>query len=120
MDNLPEWLTWIAVGIGTIIATIVARLGLSTDKKTPEVPLVNKMELAGAIVDSGSMNRNTAAIEAHNMTVIETNVIQKHNNKLLDAHNDALEELTDSVDKITEELSRVREEIRISREINRG
>lgn len=121
MDNLPEWLTWIAVGVGTIIATVVARLGLTSEKKTPDISGTTRVgELSGAIVDSGSMNRNTAAIEAHNMSTMEANIIQKHNNKLLDTHNDQLESLTKSIDDITEELSRVREEIRISREIARN
>ncbi|KQT03227.1 MULTISPECIES: hypothetical protein [unclassified Rhizobium] len=104
IGNLPP-LAIIAFGISLGILYFVTKGGFSSGQKTTPANDVSTAQVAAVIVDPSALNRGTAAIEALNVTLMETNAIGREHAK--------------SNGALAEELDRVREELRIQREINR-
>jgi hypothetical protein len=75
--------------------------------------------VAAVIVDPSALNRLTAAGEALNMTLMETNKLAREKNQIDKEKNENDEERV-RVDRLmATELGQLREEVRITRELNR-
>ena len=68
--------TYVGYAIGAVIAAVVARLGWNSGKKNLEKP-EEMVEIRSAIIDTKSMDRLTAAVEALGMNMIESKVEAK-------------------------------------------
>ncbi len=66
VDAVPEWVIGLAVGVGTAISVVIARLGWKSGDpaKKPAV------QVEGALVDSSSVKQLAAAVEAINVTLL--------------------------------------------------
>lgn len=66
----PEWVLWVGAMIGSMIAALVMRLGWKSGGGTK--PAAEKsLQIEGALVDSSSVMKLAAAIEAMSMTLKE-------------------------------------------------
>ncbi len=107
---MQEWITYAGVGIGAIIATVIARLGFTTNRKPDPVSETSKTLDVPVLMDTGALVRHTAAIEGLNVTAAEANMIYR---KLVEILDKQVAVINDN----NEELARVREELRVAREI---
>lgn len=104
LANLPP-LALVVFG-GTLAVIFAVRyMGLLSGEKAPPEKASAAAQVAAVIVDPTALNRLTAAGEALNMTLMESNQIAKEKNRV-----DTL---------MATELDRIREELRIQREIGR-
>lgn len=94
-----------AVGIVIGIGLLVRYFGLMQGQRAGPEHGASSAQVAAVIVDSSALNRGTAALEALNMTLTETNAIGR--------------ETARSHKIMAEELDRIREELRIQREVSR-
>jgi hypothetical protein len=108
MDELIKSLPAEAlVGLGAVVGLgLLARFfGLSQGMKGSPEHSASSAQVAAVIVDSTALNRGTAAIEALNITLMESNSVGRERIK--------------SDLALASELDDIREEMRIQREINR-
>lgn len=100
MEGIPEWVLWVGSGFGAMMAAFVARMGWKSaggQKQSGQSAVM----LDGALVDSGSINRLTAAVEARALQDME-------NRK-------CTHEMIETVQDLTKELSEIRNEMRFKR-----
>jgi hypothetical protein len=107
MGQLSDLPPLAIVVFGATLALIfgVRYLGLFAGANTTPEKSAAAAPVAAVIVDPSALNRATAALEAFNMTVIESNQIAKEKTRV------------DNLMAI--ELDRIREELRIQREVRR-
>jgi hypothetical protein len=107
MEQLSELPPLAIIVFGATLALIfgVRYLGLFAGTNAPPEKAASSAQVAAVIVDSTALNKATNAIEALNMTLIESNMIAKEKARV-----DGL---------MAQELDRIREELRIQREIGR-
>lgn len=91
--------------IGVVTAVIAAVAGVSVAIVNNRRAGGGKTEIAAMTMDASSIRQVSAALEALNVTSVETNKVGQ--------------ELIESLDGAAKALDRVREELRITREINR-
>jgi hypothetical protein len=96
------------------LALIVAvrYLGLFAGGKATPEKAASSAQVAAVIVDPSALNRLTAAGEALNMTLMESNKIARERNEIDEERNRVYR-------LVATELDRIREELRIQREIGR-
>lgn len=113
---------------GATLALIVAvrYLGLFNGARAAPAESKTAAPVAAVIVDPSALNRLTAAGEALNMTLIETNKVIREGNEIARVGNEiskekheTAEEMNRSTKLIAIELDRIREELRIQREVRR-
>ena len=106
--NPGDIFTYIGMGIGGIVAVVVAHLGWNSGGRATQNP-DQMVEVKNAIIDSSSINRLTAAIEAYSMTAMT----------LSKRGIETDERLSESMNQITEELRNLSREVReMAREIS--
>lgn len=99
----PGALVVFAISLAVLFFT--QRMGFWQGVKAPPDKSEAAAPVAAVIVDSSSLDRATASIEALNMTLIEQNMVSK---KFIDIERE-----------LKEEIDKLREEIRVSREVGR-
>ncbi|MBZ5757970.1 hypothetical protein LAV84_04945 [Rhizobium sp. VS19-DR104.2] len=107
MDQLANLPPLAVVVFGATLALIfgVRYLGLLSGAGAPSEKSQSTAQVAAVIVDPSALNKLSAAGEALNMTIMESNQIAK--------------EKTRVEKQLAEELDNIREELRIQREISR-
>lgn len=104
LANLPP-LAMVVFG-GTLALIFAVRyMGLLSGARSPPEKSAATAQVAAVIVDPTALNKLSAAGEALNMTIMESNQIAR--------------EKTRVEKQLAEELDNIREELRIQREIGR-
>lgn len=101
--------TYIGMGIGGIIAVVVARLGWNSGGKAIKAP-EDVVEVRNAIVDSKSIQVLSASIEGHAMTGRELAKRAEENASLLAEklhdHNEELRNLAREIRELAREIAK--------------
>ncbi|WP_141165542.1 hypothetical protein [Pararhizobium mangrovi] len=109
MASVPDWLVYIAVGVGIAISTAIGRLGMQWGRAKPHGQAGEQnFQLSGALVDSSAVRQMASAVEAQTMEMIEQRKMAENHAHSL---NRRLEALGDQVDHLTGELRLLREEM---------
>ena len=111
LANLPP-LAIIVFGATLAVIFGVRYMGLMAGEKAPPEKAASSAQVAAVIVDPTALNRLTAAGEALNMTLMESNKIARERNEIDEERNRVYR-------LVATELDRIREELRIQREIGR-
>lgn len=107
-NNIPEWVTWVATGIGVVFATIAAKMGLKGNASSP----TTTAEVAGALIDSKAAKEITDALSASTRQYVDCHEEAMEFEKERSFKSDA------QFREFTEEIRELRKELReLGREI---
>lgn len=106
--GIGEWFTYIGMGIGGIVAVLVARLGWKSGGQAVKSP-EGIVEVQSAIVDSKSIHLLAAAIEAY---AFQQREAVKHTSDVFETMIDALEAQTEEIRQLSREIREHAREIR--------
>ena len=107
--GIGEWFTYIGMGIGGIVAVLVARLGWKSGGQAVKSP-EGIVEVQNAIVDSKSIHMLTSAIEAYAFQMRE----------LASKNNDHVSHVVATVTDHTAEIRELAREVReLARELSK-
>jgi hypothetical protein len=110
MENWSS-VDWNSVGNGlmflviTVLALVGKWKGDEQKKSTPPARTSTTpiMEVAGALVDTGTLNKHTAAIEALNLTLVAG---QQNNKHIADEFTTAIYEMKEEIHDLRQEVSK--------------
>lgn len=106
-NSLPEWVTWVATGIGIVFATVAAKMGLTSNPGS-----TSTAEVAGALIDSKAAKEITEALSTSTRQYVDCHEEAMEFEKERSFKSDA------QFREFTEEIRELRKELReLGREI---
>lgn len=102
-NEIPEWITWVATGIGITLSVIAARMGLSAGKSVGQSTTA---EVAGALIDQKAARGITDALSASVKQYVDCH------DEYMEFERERLLRLERVSKELTRELDELRSELR--------
>lgn len=102
-NEIPEWITWVATGIGIAVSVIAARMGLSAGKNVGQT---STAEVAGALIDQKAAREITDALSASVKQYVDCH------EEFIEFEKERLLRLERAAKDLTHELDELRSELR--------